>query len=596
MPTIHIVHPNVEDAFPNTKYDFDEFVKQLGSLSKTDALIFCFRVNHILSDPNKDHQQTQEKIASLFFSEEAQKNILASGEERRSISDFAFTTRAAITILARWATMFCEDKEGDGTTFKKQEVRDAFAKAMLIANQIWQKSIGMEKMLDDVPLDEARKNMLNACRQNAHGSFAHSQYGIFAIGRGYTLFCNQDYFPQFHPTFEGEFKDATGLTIQEYYTCIIYFFTNVIETLRKKPDDHDGKVIFRYEEAVESVPEGARGMFSRFLELETQDIEELQSSFWKEIKPPSSFEDVMPLNDIPLRSKPIYQVSDGRLMLIDPVLFTDKITAGPIFSLIKHGKKSNEEVTQLFADFGKAFERYVVNILSGMYPESPLAGNRLECPLLEANGDELADACIDDIEEIVLFEIKASFLNQQAIIQNDPDVYIDLLRKKYVEDEDGKPKGVTQLARAVEKIAMGNEVQKRDFSKLKRVFPVLLVHDELIDAPLHPHFFNNEFIEKLVPDEKPSSGYMKKGNLLVAPLTLMTFEDLETLEFSVQKGFALKELLADYAMSSSDRLDSLNNYIAGSSYNKKLFASKSTASKGLEALEKTRKDLFHNEE
>ncbi len=62
-----------------------------------------------------------------------------------------------------------------------------------------------------------------------------------------------------------------------------------------------------------------------------------------------------------------------------------------------------------------------------------------------------------------------------------------------------KKKGIAQLADSISKLATGGWRQgDPSFPIRKRIIPVLLVHDPLIDAPLHPWFLAREFAGLLV--------------------------------------------------------------------------------------------------
>ena len=60
---------------------------------------------------------------------------------------------------------------------------------------------------------------------------------------------------------------------------------------------------------------------------------------------------------------------DGRGIILDPCLFCDRITIGPLFHLVSNaaGKKANE----IFGAIGLAFEDYSTNIFRRTYSTSP---------------------------------------------------------------------------------------------------------------------------------------------------------------------------------------------------------------------------------
>jgi hypothetical protein len=108
------------------------------------------------------------------------------------------------------------------------------------------------------------------------------------------------------------------------------------------------------------------------------------------------------------------------------------------------------------------------------------------------------------------------------------------------------------------------------------MYPVLLVHDALLDAPVSGYFLAEEFKQQLQPDSSDVEEWMVKGRFRVAPLIVMTIDDLECLEYSLSK-FTLVDLLKAYSTATPDRLVSLNNFLSANSEQFPLFHNKSLA-------------------
>jgi len=77
----------------------------------------------------------------------------------------------------------------------------------------------------------------------------------------------------------------------------------------------------------------------------------------------------------------------------------------------------------------------------------------------------------------------------------------------------------------------------------------------------------------------------------IAHLIVITLDDLETLETSSDK-FALLDCLRDYARACPDRLTSLHNFVASSSYRAHLRHNAWLAERATELLDRTMKRLF----
>lgn len=584
------MHPKVGNVFPGTESNFETFMSLLKQLSLTDTLIFCFRVNHILAEWKKSSAEKQQNIARLFFTPEEIERMFSGSPQIRSFDEIAITIKGPILLLMQWAVMFCDNQEGDGNTFRGAAVRQAFAKAMLISNDLWQKAIKMERMLEPVSTEKARYNLLCTFRQNAAGNHLPTQHGSLKAAKGYEMFIDPGYFPKCHPEFAKEFRVASGMSIKDYYTCLTYMAANIFD------GKIDGKSFFQKQQAIDSVDADFCPTFARFLQLETQNADEIRYVLWGDMQRSDvhGFEDVPPLHDRALRARPFFITSDERIMLMDPVFFMDKMMDGPLFTLLQSGSGKAE---YFFHEFGHAFEAFVHEYLKNLYPATAFS-DRLSCPLLrepkggEHEPQEITDACLDYGEEMVLFEIKATFLRQEKIIGCDNEEYVSMLRERYVMTSKGEAKGVTQLANAIARLESGEyQAAGRDFSIVKKIYPVLLVHDELVDSLMHAYFFANEFTKALKQDEILPNGFLRKGKFLIAAITLMTVEDLENLEFLIRRrGFSLKDALEKYTAMYPDRRETFHNFCGDAGYQS--YATQVFAETSLNMMKKTHEKLF----
>jgi len=189
--------------------------------------------------------------------------------------------------------------------------------------------------------------------------------------------------------------------------------------------------------------------------------------------------------------------------------------------------------------------------------------------------------------------MKAVWIREDRVLSDDYQAYLHHLREKYGVTEQNsstghKIKGVGQLARIL-KVLSDEDFQKKnkEFSQVQTVYPILLVYDVFLTAPVYGNFLASEFEKLLIPDQKLDSGELIKGNFRIHPLIVMTIEDLENLELSI-KHFNFIDLLSDYSKECQDRLMSLKNYIAGSKYNNQIYRNKNLANKCLELFKETK--------
>jgi hypothetical protein len=445
----------------------------------------------------------------------------------------------------------------------------------------------------DGGIDIARRRALGPSRKSVEAtSLTPNLYK--SLGRGWYLI--NDYFPRHYQYFQEEFRSLTGFSVEEYYTCLAAVMANFVNPKR-------GSGIFRSDLRGEPTP--YRDVLRRYVSFDSQTPDELRGALWGQINTDiNSDEDAPPYDYRPLRERPILRTTDGRAIILDPVFYSERATVGPVFLLTK--QQSRDKANEIFGAFGNAFEEYICDILQRMFPDiSGINAKRLSCHIRKVDqmGNELEiDACLNDMVEAVVFEIKAVWIRENEILTDDHEAYLQHLREKYVSGEesvrDRKTKGVGQLARTINLLASQEWIQQStEFSKVELVYPVLVVYDPLLSVPGYGKFLASEFRTMLAPDNELPSGQLIKDRLRIAPLIVMTVEDLEDLEVSI-KHFGFRELLADYSQSHPDRMESLRNFIALSKYSQQMYHNHTLVDKGLEILDKTQKAVFpaHSEE
>jgi hypothetical protein len=319
-------------------------------------------------------------------------------------------------------------------------------------------------------------------------------------------------------------------------------------------------------------------LIATYLALESQTADELREALWGQRQDVMCPEAAGRYEYKALRRRPILRAYDGRAIIIDPVFYAERAAVGQLFLIIDGVSKAKSD--QIFSAFGHAFEQYAWRLLQRMYPTpSPGLVDRLCCDVQGKNragqSVQITDACLNDVTEAILFEMKAVWVRDDLIFENDPERYLDHLRDRYgvrIEDDGSRSvKGVGQLARTITKLASGEWTPlAQDFTLVERLYPVLLVHDPLIDAPGHGNILAQEFAAALAPDQVRQTGEMRKGRFWVVPLIIMTIADLESLETSIEH-FSLHDLLRDYSVDCSDRMLSLHNYIATSKYRTRIY-------------------------
>jgi hypothetical protein len=162
----------VSEAFPDTNNDFETFKYLLGKLSLTDALFWCARLNLIISDPEADHITKQNAGLGQFFAQEEINRVNDYARKNGGAQRVTIFFRGQILELVRWIALYCSDFPEDGTTFENPEIRRNFAKALLIAGDIWSKRVfGENRFSLDGGITVARKRALGPIRKSVEATF-----------------------------------------------------------------------------------------------------------------------------------------------------------------------------------------------------------------------------------------------------------------------------------------------------------------------------------------------------------------------------------------------------------------------------------------
>lgn len=526
-----------EALFPGINATEETMEGLLGSLSRDAVLVACARLNTVVSgtgDP--DTKVRQERAIGLICSSEDLQRINAFAQTRPPGDLPIVFFRGQLLELMRWAVRCCPATP-DAKALDDPAARRRLLQAALIASTFWSKRVFGSRLSGMLPVDEAREQALGAFRRGLEESMIAPHLGT-TLGRGWALFSK--HFPQRYPTFSADFFEATGLTVEQYFTCV----TGLALYL---PFDRPDGVVFDARTVADAT--AYRDVFSAYMTSESQTPEELAVTLWDDFAE-RGYRD--------LRERPILALANGHAVIIDPVFFSEKISVGPLFHLLPNAPgKANE----IFGAFGLAFEDYANGILQRMYPDRPGLASRLRCGVTACDRegrDFEIDAVLNYIPQTVIFEEKAAWLKDEVVL-GDVDVWIEQIRSRYgivTTPPKGKkkerPKGVAQLAQIVRRVLDGNcGVAQPEFADVAVIHPVLLVHDTRLNAPAYGTFLEAEFRSLL--------GDAPQGKR-VMPLAIMTIGDLENLESSVVE-FGMRQLLSDYAEAHPDGLVALHNFM-----------------------------------
>jgi hypothetical protein len=557
------VFVTLQAIFPNEQPDLNLLKRLLQNLNKSEVTSVFSRLNLFVSDRLNEgkgswigrHTRKQWEVATNVFRPDRLPRIEAFFKQH-PLSVLVF--RGQILELIRWAALYSRQGGLSNELATDLDKREAFAKALLTVNSIWENRVYRGQLSDCGDLTSRRLRLLPRFRRSLSETAAGPDM-TQAFARGKAIVC--DYLCALDPGFASRFRARNQLTLEDYYLCLLYIVLCSMGIWGTAAGINP-LAANRFFSPTSDRPDIQRSI-ERLMELRSQTATELTRALWKDKSQPTEI-DILALNHNILRDRPILRLSDSSAIVMDPIFLREMSTMGPLFM----SDDTNAALTQ----FGHAFEAYCRNVLASMYPTIPGLAPRVSASTLgsTASGEQvqLADVILDCGDRTILIETKASLIREDKIESFDRDEYITFLRIKYGisgQQQGGlKKKGVAQLATSISKLARGEWRQAEPRFPIRRqIIPVLLVHDQLIDAPLHPWFLAREFAALLDPSNAGlDAAVMRVQDYFVSNLIVMTIEDLEALESSIQT-FGLGDLLHDYGTKCKDRMVSLHNYIVG---------------------------------
>ena len=450
-----------------------------------------------------------------------------------------------------------------------------FVFSVLCAGEVWSRRTFREvSMESDGLLPSRRRDYLLSFRRGREAS-ATVRNIYHSIARSSIIF--GDILPRRFGPFSTKFREATGLAYEDFLNCQLLFWVRLINEQNEWPYI-DLQVLRsrRYHETLQ-----------HFLRRYAQPLSALGTAD----RAPSTSERSRRSNRLrALRKRPILLTSEGSKAVVpDAVIFADFLSLGPLFEVLPFLNTG-----MLFDHFGRAYEDYCGRILERAYPPtSTLLARRLYRNTPGDSGAERfeVDAHVVSGSEAAILEVKASFLSED-VTEGTNDQFVAHLTERYVSAEEGRPKGVRQLARIVRAICSNDWLGKEDeFTAVARLYPVLVVLDDHLDTGVFGRFLAEEFAKQFGVALNDRDGGFRLHDRWVAHLLVLTVEDLEKLQDSLNR-FSLLDMMGDYAEAHPDRLLSVHNYLVTSDYSSQLRDNSHLAATAEESLQRASANVF----
>ena len=257
------------------------------------------------------------------------------------------------------------------------------------------------------------------------------------------------------------------------------------------------------------------------------------------------------LDFLTLRETPIYKTGESELLFLNVNFLIDKIYQSIIFDfadiLIKLGLTyKNKAITnkpQFFGIFGDEFIEagLFYKVMQYTFRQKDYrhyTGDELKSKF----GDGTPDYIIMDKSKLYVFEFKNAMFNGPVKYTYDIDKIKSELEKKVVQNEGGRPKGVTQLVNFIDDMTKGRyeDILGKEISKYI-VYPVLITTDFTFNLPVIYSLVAPRF-DDILKGKKIQQFKLTVRRLTVIELdTIIKFQDL-----FIARKLTINHVLNDY--------------------------------------------------
>lgn len=219
-----------------------------------------------------------------------------------------------------------------------------------------------------------------------------------------------------------------------------------------------------------------------------------------------------------LRNHFLFRINDNRFFLLNINFLLDQFYKAQVFSfnafLKSAGVKGN-----FLSEKGKNFteDLYLSSVLDSCFP-TYIRFYGTDC--INSQKEELCDAYLRMANKVCLIEFKDVLLNATIKNSGDKEQLFAELNKKFIANQDNKPKGVTQLIHAIEDLnthaAAFDEAMPREGLE---IYPVIVY----TDAPFGIEGVNKKFKEQF----GAALAKLSLSNIIVKEVTFINLNYFE---------------------------------------------------------------------
>ena len=502
-------------GFPDS---IEDLTKILSTLDSETILVILAGINCMIQ-----HSENLSVTNSAFQQAFCSRYMRDQIDIENLTGNFIFGRQPTLRLLSEVACLFNTHLESD---MSQTDVRNKLGRGYLIANGLSgeekldsqnnleieekdQAALRRDVLVDFIPLVEYRMRPLSS---RSNGEF---------LVRTHELLCRLEKTDS-NIDVNDIFYQATGLTLRNYYHLIALIVSKYLNLSLEAILEGEESLFIDFKGAP-----ALKSLYDKLLPHACISVNTLATETKKSTSLTNEF--------LLWRQYPLVRLSEDRIICVDISFLLDKLQTGVFWiiqkQLEKYKKGDGQRIISLWGD---VFEDYAASIVKrGINSQKPSLERCILNPRYIGKGvNECTDIAVCSDDTLILLECKAPLLSARARFSGDFNKLRRELQTKLIETETSggkkKYKGVGQLWHAIQTLGHTNKKERKkvegiDISKVKKIYPVLILSDRVFGAPCMNWLLNSEF-QRFVKNNA------LKKHLEIMPLTVLTVEELEELE------------------------------------------------------------------
>jgi|GEM_PF-2444153 len=507
-PVLILAYLRYSDLFPKVTPNIRELQNRLRYFDFFETILILSKINLLFSDIKSPFDQSLQVYLLKWFLNEYTLNRLKKEYNKYTI----IFHRHQLLFMLKNAFLTCQ--KVSNRPFTIRQVRNKLGTCFLISNDLLSLQNVDEDELDRQEIDKKKefiwKESLPGWELNNPPEL------VLVISRMRKIFReilsslrNADSFLDLNEIF----KSATALTIDELMFFILGLLSIYLDNKKRIMQDPNAIYIIK-----DRLLERARREFPvEKLDIFLEHVSLPLSAYRNEIQAAKDID--YNYGFLPFRKYPVVNLDRNAYFCLDFYSLLEKLASGVFWTI--NGYLATEQREKLHVFWGLLFEKYINTLIDECLDSK--SGNFYSRPCYQKTKDEIADGILIFDNNLVLFEYKFTILSQQAKFENSVDSLIEEIKLKFERSNKGEWKGYGQLANNINKLFSESgqyTCRQIDKEKIKRIFPVLIIYDDVLQTPFTNHIFNRNFQNLLNRSNL-------KDDIEVYPLTVMTIEDFE---------------------------------------------------------------------